>query len=454
MRLLRAFVQDIWNNLDSFVLALFLAIVVWLMAVQQEDPIVTRELAEPVPVEYVNLAPGLTIFGDPVDKVYLTVRAQRSILESLNSSAFQARVDLKGLSTGVHTVPIQVVGPKDVKVLRVRPPKAVVHIEPLAQKYVPVRVEILDVPPLGYMVRTDAITTEPMSVTVKGPATQVDKVKAAVGEVFIQGRRSTFTTRVILSPRDEENLPVFDVVVDPPTASVTVPIEQQPGYLEVPVVPRTVGKPAPGYRVSSIDVDPPTVTLRGSPETLQQLPGYVETEPLDISGATGDIVERLPLKVPSNVSILGSKTVQVTVRITPLEGGKTVVRPLKLQGLPDGAKVILPIHSVQIILAGPLPKLNNLKPEDVQVILDLSQVKGEGIFTLRPQVLTPADVQVETVIPEEIQVEVRMPTPTPTSTATPAGTLTPSPVGTPLLTTPTVTPLPNIYVTPTPISTP
>ncbi len=452
MKLFRALVQDILNNLDSFVLAFFLAVVVWLMAVQQEDPIVTRELPDPVPVEYVNLAPGLTILGDPVDKVYLTVRGQRSMLESLNGSAFQARVDLQGLQAGVHTVSIEVIGPPEIKILRVRPPKAVVHIEKLAQKYVPVRVEVLDVPPLGYMVRTDAITTDPVSVTVRGPATQVEKVKVAVAEVFIQGRRSTFTTRVVLSPRDDENLPVFDVTVDPPTASVTVPIEQQPGYLEVPVVPRTVGKPASGYRVSSIDVEPPTVTLRGSPETLQKLPGYVETEPLDISGATGDVVERLPLKVPSNVSILGSKTVLVTVRITPLEGGKTVVRPLRLQGLPDGAEVILPIHSVQIILAGPLPKLNSLKPDDVQVILDLSQVHGGGIFTLKPQVLTPADIRVETVIPEEIQVEIRLPTPTLTAVATsiPSGT----PASTPLpgagMETPTVTPLPKIYITPTP----
>ncbi|NPA90516.1 MAG: hypothetical protein GXO55_03560 [Chloroflexi bacterium] len=432
MRFLRALVKDILNNLDSFVLALFLAIVVWLMAVQQEDPIITADLPDPVPVEYVNLGEGLTIFGDPVEEVHITVRGQRSILESLTASAFQARVDLKGLGPGVHTVPIQVVGPKDVKILRVRPPKAVVHIEPLAQKEVPVRVEVLDVPPLGYMVRTDAITVEPMTVTVKGPAGQVSKVTAAVAEVFVQGRRSTFKTRVVLSPRDEENLPVFGVTVEPSTVEVTVPIEQQPGYLEVPVVPRTVGKPAPGYRVSSISVEPATVTLRGSPETLQRLPGYVETEPLDISGATGDVVERLPLKVPPNVSILGSKTVQVTVRITPLEGGKTVVRPLKLQGLPDGARVILPIHSVQIILAGPLPKLNSLRPEDVQVILDLSQVTGEGVFTLKPQVLTPADVRVETIIPEEIQVEVRMPTPTPTLTPTVSNT-------------PTVTPLPNVY---------
>ena len=443
MNLLRSFVRDILNNLDSFFLALFLALIVWVMAVQQEDPIITVELPDPVPVEYVNLRQDLTIFGDPVDSVRVTVRGQRSIIESLTSSAFQAQVDLSDLDAGVHSVPIRVIGPKDITIVQVRPAKAVVHIEPLAVKHVRVRVEVLDVPPLGYTVRQDAITTEPMTVTVSGPQSQVAKVEDAVAEVYIQGQRSTVTTEVAVSPRDTNDLPVFGVSVEPPTVKVTVPIEQQPGFLEVPVVPRTVGQPAPGYRVSSISVDPATVTLRGSPENLQKLPGYVETEPLDISEATSDVVERLPLRVPENISILGSKTVLVTVRITPLEGGKTVVRPLKLQGIPDGMRVSLPIPSVQIILSGPLPKLNNLKPEDVQVILDLSDIQGPGVYTLKPQVLTPADIHVEAVIPEEVQVEVKLPTPTPTPSVTPTvqGTTT---------TTPTVTPIPNIFLTPTP----
>lgn len=447
MRLLRLWLQDVANNLDSFLLAFFLAFIVWVIAVQQEDPIVVVELPEPIPVEYVNLEPGLTLFGDPVETVRIRVRGQRSIIESLRATAFQATVDLKGLPPDVHTLPIEVKGPREVKIVEVRPAKAVVHIEKLAKKEVAVRVEVLDVPPLGYTVRTDAIVTEPMTVTVSGPQSQVEKVVAAVAEVFVQGQRSTINTEVVVSPRDTEDLPVFGVSVEPPTVSVIVPIEQQPGFLEVPVVPRTRGQPAEGYRVSSINVDPATVTLRGSPEALQRLPGYIETEPLDISGATQDVVERLPLRVPENISILGSKTALVTVRITPLEGGKTVVRTLKIQGLPDGVNVSLPIRSVQIILSGPLPKLNNLQPEEVQAILDLSQLEGEGVFTVRPQILTPADVRVEAVLPEEVQVEIRRPTPTPTRTPTP----TPTPE---VSITPTGTPTPLATFTPTPTPSP
>ena len=454
MRLIRAWLEDVLHNLDSLLLAFFLAIIVWIIAVQQEDPIVVADLPDPVPVSYVNLSSGLTILGDPVDKVRLRVRAQRSVVTSLSADSFQAQVDLSGLGPDVHTLPIRVTGPRDVQVVAVDPPRAVVHIERLLEKTVPVKVDIMDLPPLGYRVRRDAIVTEPVTVTVRGPESQVKKVVAAVAEVYVQARRSSVDTKVALSPRDASNLPVFNVKVVPPVARIVVPVEPQPGYAEVPVVPLTVGQPAEGYRVASISVEPATVTLRGSPEALQKIPGYVETEPLDISGATQDVVERLPLRVPENVSIIGTKTANVTVRIVPLEGGRTVVRALKLQGIPDGVQVSVPIESVQIVLSGPLPKLNNLKRDDVQAILDLSDITGEGVFTLKPQILTPADVRVEAVIPAEIQVEVRRPTPTPTATPTPTPTptylFTPTPTASPLSPIPRWTPTPTAIATPGP----
>ncbi len=434
MRLLRLWIQDILYNLDTLILAFFLAIIVWVVAVQQEDPIIVADLPSPLPVSYENLPAGLTILGNPVEQVRLRVRGQRSVVTSLNASAFRAYVDLQGLTPGVHTLPINVEGPREITVVAVDPPRAIVHLERLLQKQVSVSVELMDVPPLGYEVRTDDIQTEPMTVTVEGPESEVEKVVTAVAEVYIQTRRSTLDTKVPLSPRDANNLPVFDVTVSPPVARVIVPIEPRPGFAEVPVVPRIVGQPAEGYRVASISADPATVTLRGDPDVLQKLPGYVETEPLDITGATQDVVERLPLRIPRNVSVLGSKTAIVTVRIVPLEGGRTLVRVLKIQGQPEGYVLNIPIRSVQIILSGPLPKLNNLKGDEIQAILDLSGITGEGVFTVKPQILTPADIRVENVIPAEIQVEVRLPTPTPTPSPTPTST----PVATSFLT-PTAT---------------
>lgn len=446
MNLLRAWFEDILHNLDSLLLAFFLAVIVWVIAVQQEDPIVVADLADPVPVSYVNLAPDLTVLGEPVSAVHLRVRGQRSVISSLGPASFRAVVDLGGLTPDVHTLPIQVEGPREVQVVAVDPPRAVVHIERLVQKEVPVRVEVMDLPPLGFQVRQDGITTEPMTVTVSGPESQVEKVVAAVAEVYVQAQRSSVNTSVVLSARDAGDLPVFNVNVEPPVAQVVVPVEPQPGFAEVPVVPRTVGQPAEGYRVASISVDPATVTLRGSPDMLQRMPGYVETEPLDISGATQDVVERLPLRIPQNLSIIGPKTAIVTVRIAALEGGRTLVRVLKIQGMPDGVQVTVPIRSVQVVLSGPLPKLNNLKGDEVQAILDLSAISGEGVFTVKPQILTPSDIRVEAVIPAEVQVEVRRPTPTPTPTSTP----TPTPTSTPLLT-PTPT---RSGLSPAPLPTP
>lgn len=428
--------RSLLTNLGSFLLALFLALIVWVIAEQQEDPIITQRLPAPVPVQYVDQDPGVTMLGDPVEQVTIWIHARQSVVESLTAAAFQAFVNLSGLGPDVYTLPIEVTGPPGVEIVDVRPPKAVVHLERVTERDVPVRVELVDVPPTGYIVREDAITTAPVTVTVRGPESQVQQVVSAVAEVPVRDERATIRREVVVSPRDAEDLPVYRVKVEPRTVAITVPIEQRPGFLDVPVVVRTRGQPADGYRVSSISADPSVVTLRGSPNALSQLPGYVETEPLDLNGAQAEIVERLPLRVPENVSVMGSKTVLVTVRVVPLEGGKEVVRRLRIQGLGEGFRAILPIPSVEIILSGPLPRLNNLKGDEVQAIIDVSNLEGEGVFTVQPQILTPEGVRVEAVVPQEVQVEIRRIPPTPTPTLTPTSTPTPTPVVT---ATPTLT---------------
>jgi len=459
--IVRQWLRDIAANLGSFLLALILAIIVWVIAVQQEDPIVVRDFPTPVPVQYVNRPEDLTMIGDSVEQVTVRVRAPLSVVNSLTASGFEAKVDLEGLGPGVHTLPIDVTAPPGVKIMAVNPPKAVVHLEKILEKEVPVRVEVIDVPPTGYLVRKDAIKAEPMTVTVRGAESQVSQVVAAVAEVLVGDTRTTIKRRMVVSPRDVSDLPVFKVEVEPRIVEVTVPIEQQPGFMDVPVVVDTRGQPAEGYRVSSISVDPSIVTLRGSPNALAKLPGYVKTEPLDLTGAQGDVVEQLPLRVPENISVVGSKTVRVTVRVTPLEGGKTVVRALKIQGLPEGYRAILPIRSVQIILSGPLPRLNALTRDEVQAIVDLSDFEGEGVFTVKPQILAPEGLRVEAVVPQEVQVEVwriqPTPTVTPTSTPTPTPGSTVTPSVTPTLgpvRLPTLTPPSTSTSTPTPTPTP
>ena len=99
--------------------------------------------------------------------------------------------------------------------------------------------------------------------------------------------------------------------------------------------------------------------------------------------------------------------------VVPLEGSVTVQRPVEIQGLAEMTATVAP-DSVEVILGGPLPVLEQLQEEDVRVIVDLFGL-NPGSHSVEPQVVVaPTGVIVESILPATIQVEiVTLTTPTP-----------------------------------------
>jgi hypothetical protein len=81
---------------------------------------------------------------------------------------------------------------------------------------------------------------------------------------------------------------------------------------------------------------------------------------------------------------------------------------------------------VDITLAGPQPVLNQLRPSDVTVVLNLLEVDAPGTYRLQPTVLLPEGLSMTSVDPDVVSVRVQpVPTPTPTAVITPTATVSP-----------------------------
>jgi len=418
-------IRTVLDHLGTLAMAFVLALVVWVMAVNQEDPIVRDVFREPIPIEVNNLPEGMVIFGDIVDSTQVTIQAPQSSWNDLSSTKFQAQVDLAGLGPGLHDVSIQVTcSDPRVRILERRPDRIAIRLEPFAVKAVPVVIEVLDAPPLGYVARP--LTTTPPTVTVSGPAAVVDQVANVGGELRLGGAKSTVVRRVFVSPRDAQGEAVGWADWTPRQVEVQVPIEQRLGFKDVSVRAVVVGQVAPGYWISNITVEPSAVTLIGSPEALANLAGYVETNPVDVSGADEKVVERVTLNLPENVSLVpvgdGGEGVQVTVEVSAIMGGQTVRRRIEMQGLMPGLAAYPSPPQVDVILSGPLPKLQSLRSEQVQVILDLFGLTT-GVHKVRPTVIVPEGLKVESLVPDTIEVTIEEVPPT----STPAPPPTPLP---------------------------
>ncbi len=430
------------SEAGTVALALVVALIVWANAEQESN---IEFVMRGVPISLRGIEAGLALQSVTTETVDVHGRAPEGFWETGSEAEFDAHVDLTGLPTGRHQMDVQLTYPqRQVQILDLTPSEVSVELVRMAQKSIQVRAEVMDSPPFGYDWHTPEVT--PPVVRVSGPERYVDAVVTAVVEVYLRTARSTVERRLSVSLRDKDDQPIGNLVEwTPRLVTVTVPIEQRPGYRDVPVRVRWEGQPARGYRISEVAVDPSIVTLFGSPTAIEAVPGYVETAPVNIEGANGNIVERLALIVPENVSVFGAQSVVVSVGITPIEESTWVQRVPVIQGLDDRLQAELSPRIVEILVAGPLPRLETLQPGDVQILLDLTGLEA-GTHTLEPSVILPEGIRQETLVPETIEVKITwIPTPTPTVTPTVTGTATAT-----ATMTPAVAPTVRATRTPTP----
>lgn len=443
------------ERLGTFLLALILAIVVWAVSEQQQNPFETRTFAR-LPVEARGLSDTL-VFAEgstTFPAVDVRVRAPRSILDDLTTANLDVFIDLSDAAAGRQELPIEVDSTMpNVDVQEIVPASVVVRLEERIEREIPVVANILDSPPFGYEAGTPVI--DPPTVTVSGPSSLVTTVQRAEVTVRLLDARSEVQVTEFITLRNRNGSTVTRVDAEPRTVSVSVPINQIEGVREISVVPRIVGQPAPGYQWVGVSVDPTSVRIIGDPESLDVMPNFIETIPLDIEGATDDVEERVPLVVDESVSVLAAQAVMVRVDIEPIRGSLTLTLRPMLQGLAPGLAVesISP-ETIDVILLGPLPRLQTITADlNAQAILQVSNL-SEGTYDLTPILVLPEGVTEQAVLPDTVRVIIVV-SATPTPTATPGGA-TPTPTstgtGTGPFTTPTGTPVPRAtagIVTPT-----
>ena len=432
------FIRQFLKILPTFLLAFILALAVWAIAVTASDPTAERIYPRPIDIEMIGQSPGLMLTSDVHDQITLTLSAPQSIWDRLINDNIPVRaiVDLSGLGAGSHDLAIQIqVGISPVRVLSYSPQTLNVTLESLSSKTLPIHLVIRNDTAIGFQAGTPQLSQT--SAAISGPESLVSRVKEVSAILDINQAHENINRTITLQALDANEVGVNGITISPDHVVVAEQITQRGGYRNVVVKAVLVGQIATGYRLTNITVSPPAVTVFSTDPTLvDKLPGYVETTPINLNDTKDALDETLGLNLPDGVQVVGDQSIQVQVGVTAIEGSLSISRlTVNVVGLAEGLNVQVSPETVDIILSGPLPILDTLTADKIQVSVDLTG-QGPGTFQLVPRVITPStDLKLESVLPGSIEVTItEAPTPSPTPKESPGGKTTaqaPTPSPTP-----------------------
>jgi YbbR domain-containing protein len=179
--------------------------------------------------------------------------------------------------------------------------------------------------------------------------------------------------RIVHITADSIRVPFGVKVVKITPSILTLNLERTLQKL-VPIRPRLLGRPEPGFEVAEISADPGDVRIAGPKSRVQEVESAF-TEPVSLDGArttVSDIVN-IGLEDPS-LRIQGSPRVRVTAKVREVHETRSFEDvPLVARG---GTGSFKP-GAARVLLTGPASQLKRMAAADVKAFVDVS-VRASG----------------------------------------------------------------------------
>ncbi len=401
--------RDSWRRMTAsvrrtpglMVIALLLAVSLWVFVTDTENPTVIDYFPQPIQVEAVNVRESLGV-ANQLPTVNVRVAAPTDRWGDLTAANFRAFVDLNGFDARSQEVPVQIEfeGVRGARIVETDPRTIVVNLEDLVSRTVSVETRAVGTLPIGYELGT--MTPATPSVTVTGPESLVELVAEAAADVNVTGLTVSVEQTVSVKPLGAGGSEIRGVRLDPATVRVSLEVNQSTIVRTVPLTVEVSGSPAPGFRVTSVSVSPPAVQVQGALVSVQQVDS-ITLPPVNVNGARSDIVRSVAIPLPENLAFVNTERATITVTIEAIVGStRTTVLPTPLN-LESGLQATFDPVNVQVALSGPLPVLNALSSADFAAEVDLNGL-GAGTYTLPVRVRVPEGVNADSVQPESVTV--------------------------------------------------
>lgn len=406
--------KKIFHNWGLKLVSLLLAVVLWFVAVQINDPSETVTFSG-IPVRLTNtelLEQENKVYEvmDNTDVVRVTIRAPKSVTRDLRASDIVAVADVSKL-TDINTIAISysIQGISAAKYDTIRGDHETVrlNVEERASKWIRLISQTAGEVAEGYLVMN--ASADQTTIQVTGPESAVDRISYAQVEVDVSGVSTSMSLYVEpkLYDADGNLLDLPGVVTN--VSNIHMEIEVL-AVKEVPVVPDVTGTPAEGYLATGrLECDPAVVRIAGLPAAIAGVNNIsIPAEQLDITGATGNVVNIVNIKeyLKENVRLADNGfngRVTLTAYVEPIEERTIVLKreDFNFTNVPEGYELELvePEGGYRLTLSGLEEDVSAVPEEMIGGRADI----GAWLAEERMEELEDGDYRIPVVIdlPEE-----------------------------------------------------
>jgi len=302
------------KNLGLKLFSILLAIALWGYVKYTQSPFagVSSQVMVRVPIKIVNLQEEL-VAANPPAFVDITVLGAPKTVKALRPQHFKAVLDTDEKGTGTYFLPVLVEPPPGIEVLGRAPAQVTLRLEERQSMKMPPSIDLRGKTAEGFLQGTPRFS--PPMVTVSGGKTALSRVAAVMAHVDLRDANSDLIQQTEPIVVGKDGKPLSNVAVAPAHLLVTIPVSAEITTLVLPISPRLTGQPAPGWRLATVSVNPPTATLVMGKSDLP-IPQAIVTEPVDLSAAEGKVSGSYGLVVPPGLKVVSGQPVQVTVSLT------------------------------------------------------------------------------------------------------------------------------------------
>ncbi|MEA1910011.1 MAG: CdaR family protein [Patescibacteria group bacterium] len=357
-----------------------------------------------VPVNFTNLKSTLAVSDDDIG-VDVILRAKQLIYYKIrNGNALAATVDLAHIKKiGNYSVKPKIeVNAAGVWVVGHSPEILDLKITSSFKKEVPVVVDIVGIPKVGYAV--DAVKIKPQKVLIVGPQSVVSNQSAVYLTVDVNERSTSYTNTGVPRAIKANGSFYQNISTLPRNIDIDVSVIKGETFKTVGVVPQFKGNLPPGYWIKEVVFSESAITIKSSAHRLVDI-GSVSTTPIDLNNKTKDFTDQVGLETLSDVQVVGSSLINVTVKIGVSEYNRQLIIAPQAVNIPPALKLtrIAPATAT-ITVTGPPNILAELGIADIDLKVDVNTatsgitnfVIAETMFTL------PVEIELLSFIPESL----------------------------------------------------